>query len=323
MSRSMRLGLVGAAALALVAGIAVVVIVATSGGTSAPLHLQQTVPAATSQFPDPPHGSVVFAREDGPDVLALALLPGAGHDLTLQASDVGEEGTGVRGLHVSFTVSAAGGTRSAAAPACGAGCYRTSMALAARPTKVTVHVQRPGRRTSWAVELPATWPPADASAIIARATRVWERLKSLSYRDRLGSDASNVVVASWQIVAPDRLAYQVDGGSSAVIVGTRRWDRPKGGSWVESSAVRLHQPIPFWVSATDAHVLGSGTFEGRAVWHVSFYDPRTPAWFMVSIDKATTRTLDLRMVANAHFMHDSYGQFDAPIKIVPPTSNTK
>ncbi|HEY1479484.1 MAG TPA: hypothetical protein VGF46_05610 [Gaiellales bacterium] len=323
MSRSMRLGLVGGAVLALVAGIVAVVIVASSGSSSAPLKLQQTVPAATSQFPDPPKGSVVFAREDGADVLALAVLPGAGNGLTLQASDVGEEGTGVRGLHVSFTVGAAGGTRSATAPACGAGCYRTSISLAGRPTSVTMHVQRPGRRTTWAVELPKTWPPTDASAIVSRAARVWEHLKSLSYVDRLGSDATNIVVAHWQIVAPDRLAYQVEGGSSAVIVGTRRWDQPTGGTWVESSSLRLHQPIPFWVSATDAHVLGSGTFEGRAVWHVSFYDPRTPAWFMVSIDKATTRTLDLHMVANAHFMHDSYGQFDAPIKIVPPTSNTK
>ena len=54
-------------------------------------------------------------------------------------------------------------------------------------------------------------------------------------------------------------------------------------------------------------MLGSGRFAGHAVWHVSFYDPRTPAWFLVAIDKKTLRTLDLHMTATAHFMHDTYG----------------
>jgi hypothetical protein len=321
MSSNARLALIGGTVGVLAVAGAVVAIVVASGGSSAPLRLTTPVAAARPRFPAPPKGSIVFAREDGTDVLALAIVRHTGNDLELQASDVGQQGTGVDGLRVSFAVTAGDAAHTAAAVACGAGCYHANPSLAATPTRVRVDVERPARRTSWVVQLPSPWPPVDASALVARATRVWNALRSLSYSDRLGSDASHVVLAHWQIVAPDRLAYQIAQSSQAIIVGVKRWDRQKGGSWQESTALRLHQPEPFWVSATDAHVIGSGRFDGRPVWHVSFYDPRTPGWFLVSIDKGTARTLDLHMLATAHFMHDSYGQFNAPIKIVPPTSN--
>jgi hypothetical protein len=104
-----------------------------------------------------------------------------------------------------------------------------------------------------------------------------------------------------------------------VIVGLHRWDREQGGPWVKSSAVRLQQPEPFWVGATNAHVVGSATLRGHRVWQVSFYDPRTPGWFLVAIDRTTHRTLDVHMYAAAHFMHDSYGSFNTSIKIDPPS----
>jgi hypothetical protein len=234
---------------------------------------------------------------------------------------VGGEGTGVTGLRVSFGVTSRARTARVSATACGAGCYRADAPLPSRPLEVHVRVARPRRTTTWNVKLPKTWPPAGAGALVARATRVWKSLHTLSYVDRLGSDPTHVVVAHWQVVAPDRLAYQIEKGSQAIIVGLRRWDRPAAeGTWQESSAVRLHQPEPFWVSATDAHVLGRGTFAGHPIWQVSFYDPRTPAWFLVAIDRKTLRTLDLHMIATAHFMHDTYGPFDAPIKIAPPKS---
>ncbi len=57
---------------------------------------------------------------------------------------------------------------------------------------------------------------------------------------------------------------------------------------------------------------------GREVWRISFVDPNVPAWFNVSIDKKTLRTLKLSMIAAAHFMHHVYGGFDEPQSIEPP-----
>jgi hypothetical protein len=263
----------------------------------------------------------VFAREDRGDVLALGAVAGPKHALTLQVSDVSDQGDGVRGLHVSFSVRAHGGEHPATAAACGAGCYRAALTLPAAPTRVRVTVRRPARTTTWNVALPAPWPAAGAGALIARAGRVWRGLSSLRYVERLSSDATHTVVSQWQITAPDELAYQIPGDSQAVIIGLKRWDRSAGGSWQESSSVRLQQPVQFWVRATDAHVIGSSTVAGHTVQQISFYDPRTPGWFVASVDKTTAHTLDLHMFATSHFMHDTYRAFDVPNKIVPPTSN--
>jgi hypothetical protein len=298
--------------------VAVVALYATSGSSS-PQAISPAAPVATTRFPAPPAGSIVLARENGPDVLAIALpsTPGVG---SAQVSVVGQEGTGVDGLKVSLATTRESGVTSSAAKPCGVGCYRASLGSGSTPTALRVRV-RGANATDWNVPLPASWPTPDAAAIVARATRVWTSLSSMAYLDVIHSDATNVVVTHWQIVAPDRLAYQIEHGSQAVIIGEHRWDRATAtGAWRESTSIRLHQPEPFWVSATDSHVLGSASFGGHAVWRVSFYDPRTPGWFVALIDKRSGRTLDLHMFATAHFMHDTYGNFNAPIKIVPPTS---
>ena len=54
------------------------------------------------------------------------------------------------------------------------------------------------------------------------------------------------------------------------------------------------------------------------MWVVSFVTPQVPAWFTIWIDKQTHRTLELRMIAAAHFMLHRYAPFNAPLTISPP-----
>jgi hypothetical protein len=104
-----------------------------------------------------------------------------------------------------------------------------------------------------------------------------------------------------------------------VIIGEQRWDRTPGGKrWVATAQTRLTQPVPGWGAVTDAHLLGSVTSQGRPAWRVSFFDPATPAWFEIVVDKRTLYTLDTRMITTAHFMHDVYRAFNATPAIVPP-----
>jgi hypothetical protein len=291
-----------------------VVIVASQGTTARPL--VPTIPPARTAFPAPPPGAVVFAREAGRDALAVGIVPGS--PLRLQASVVDQQGNGVSGLHVHFSV-LHGGDVFVEAPAapCGPGCYGARVGVA-NPQQVAVDVRGAGRRILWPVELPRTWPPPDASALVARAGRVWRGLKTLAFFDHIASDPQHAVSTHWKVVAPDRLAYRIEHGSSAVVIGGTRWDKTSGGTWQKSQSVPLQQPRPFWVAVSNAHVLGSGTMRGAQVWRVSFFDPRTQAWFETAFEKQTLRTLDLRMVTTAHFMHDVYGPFNAPVKIRPP-----
>jgi hypothetical protein len=189
------------------------------------------------------------------------------------------------------------------------------VAVHGRPTAVEVVVD--GKR--WSEHLPAVWPPPSGALVIARAGRAWRSLRSLSFVDRLASGPGQSVLSTWQVQAPDRVAYQVWGGADSVIIENKRWDRGPGATkWVESSQAPIRQPAPFWVSVADAHVLGAVTIDGRPAWHVSFFDPQTPAWFDVMVDRKTFLTLNMHMITTAHFMFDTYGQFNSTARVVPP-----
>lgn len=300
-----------AAAVLLVGGPVVVALAFRSnpGQPSAPTEAAAPAatpgPPATTGFPVPPRGGVLYARQLGAEALALGVVPGRGNVLA-QASVLSGQGKGVPGLRVSLNGKPAAG--------CGSGCYRAT--LAGRPKSVTVHV----RKTDWRVALPAAWPPRDGTAIVDEATAAWRALDSLSFSEHLASDAVHSTTSAWRIQSPDRVAYRIAGGGpDGIIVGDRRWDRTTpDASWVETPQLRLTQPVPPWTAVEDAHVLGDETLRGHRVWRVSFFDPGTPAWFTVAIDRKTHHTLESRMVTTAHFMHDVYGSFDTTPAIRPP-----
>jgi hypothetical protein len=265
-------------------------------------------------FPSPPPGATVYSRQLGNDALALAVVPQRGGSVLLQASVLGRQGNGVRGLRVRFTVSG----RSRPGRACGAGCYRASLTLARAPQAVDVAVAGRTKRP-WHVVLPPAWPPGDARALVAWAARTWRALRSVSFDERLASGIGIATASTWRVQAPDRLAYQVRDGWAGIVIGRRRWDRaPRATEWTESAQTPLRQPVPPWRRVADAHILGTVTARGRPATRASFFDPLSRAWFTLVVDPRTHRTLDLRMVTNAHFMHDVFRAFDSTPAIEPP-----
>ncbi len=123
----------------------------------------------------------------------------------------------------------------------------------------------------------------------------------------------------YRLQAPDRLAYSGRKAGEAVVIGTRRWDRPPGSArWQRSTQQRLRVPVPDWASVVDAAVLGDAVIAKRAAVVVSFRDPTVPAWFELAVDRRTSLPLHVRMVAAAHFMDRWYGSFDEPFEISPP-----
>ena len=76
------------------------------------------------------------------------------------------------------------------------------------------------------------------------------------------------------------------------MIGKTRWDRDSTTApWQRSEQEPLRQPEPFWGSdpRRNARLLGPG--------RVSFYDPKLPAWFELTVDPRTGRLLALRMTA--------------------------
>ena len=284
----------------------------SSSTASSPGATTTTTPAAqTSSFPVPPRGAIVLGGQAGLNALGLAVVPRQG-SVELQASVVDSNGDGVKRLEVRFDVRGSR-TVSVAGKACGPGCYRAT-APVTRPRAVTVTVGSRGV----AFAMPSLWPPPNATKLVEQATRVYRSLHTYVIHDSLG-DGHVRLATIYHIVAPDKLTYSIRNGGDAVIIGDERWDLPVGSSrWVSSAQAPITQPTPFWSMIDDAHLLGSVTYEGRAAWKVSFFDPDTPGWYTLVIDKASLHTMSMLMTAHAHFMYDTYSDFNAPLQIVPP-----
>jgi hypothetical protein len=326
--RDVRLRLL-AALLAFAAGVAAILTVALlaqstlgvgslSSAGVAPLAAAMA-PADTTlpgpAFPVPPAGALVLAREDRDLAVALAVSRQGGR-LALQASVIGPEQP-LQGLSVSFRAS--GGGTVTGRP-CGAGCYSSVVGPAATPRAVAVAIRGPDRPdSSVSFPLPATLPGPPAGTLVRRAGTTWRALETLVVHDRLSSGPGSTITTLWQFAAPDRLTYRIRNGPAAVVIGRRRWDELPGHGWQASRQDPITQPIPLWEAVSNAHLLGATMLRGRPVWEVSFFDPRACAWFTIWVDRATARTLELRMIAQAHFMHQVYGQFNRPLRIVPPT----
>ena len=258
-------------------------------------------------FPSPPEDAVVLAQEAGSRALALAVKPGI-----VRVSVLGTTGGGEAGLQVSLQFGRGSERRT---DPCGAGCYQAEV-NGMPDSPVTVRLGDAPYR----FDLPRL-PVRDATQIVQRATGTWNALRTLVWHERLASSPTNALHTVYRAVAPHSLGYTIAGRSAAVIIGGTRWDRaapnaPWGRS-IQDPPVR--QPQPFWHDVADARLLGTGRLGAHRVWHVSFFDPSTPAWFEAWVDQASGRTLELDMIAASHFMHDVYGPFDAPVRLAPPT----
>jgi hypothetical protein len=252
----------------------------------------------------PPPGGIVLARESGRLAVVLSARREGQARIGLTATVLGPSGSGASGIRVAF----AGGGRRVAAGACGSGCYAGS--LAGSPRRVTVRVG--GAAVPFT--LPARAPAADQ--LVRRVARSLRSARSLVIDERLASSPKVGIVARFEVAAPDRLRYRIAGGSDAIVIGSRRWDRATPRErWVPSQQTPLTLPaVPWGASPQDARLVA----ETRRLAIVTLLDPQIPAWFELRVDKRTLRPAEVRMIAAAHFMRDRYSHYDEPLAIRPP-----
>jgi copper transport protein len=286
--------------LVLVAGIVVAVAFLTQlrPGVDAPQAAPRGVAAAPpfslAPPPPPPRGALVLAREAGTYAVAIAVQP-ARQTATILASS----GGGADGLHVLIN--------GRSARSCGHGCY----AAAGVPLRQT-RVGFGGRDVVFT--LPRGAVPAEA--LLRRATRSFDRLRSVVYRERLASSPTRALETLWRVEAPNRLEYRIRGGAQAIVVGARRWDRARaGGRWHPSAISPLDLPAAPWgEQVTNAYLLARHSDVDIVAWA----NPSIPAWFTARLDRRTALPRSLTMTAAAHFMRHRYLEFNRPLGIRPP-----
>jgi copper transport protein len=252
------------------------------------------VPAEPPALPSP--GAFVAAAEAGDRAVALAVKP-----TRSRVTVISGEGGGLDGLDVSIA-----GRPTAS---CGPGCYEAELPAPRGHVRVSV-----GGRTL-VLPVPAQRPPRSAASLVARATRQFERLRSVSYVEQLASSPQNGIVSDFTLEAPNRFSYRIHGGSSAIVIGARRWDRVRGGSWDATPYSPVPQPTPIWQGPiSNAYVLAQTPRDVT----VTFLNRRARAWFLVRLNRRTLLPQDLSMTATAHFMRHRYSGFNAPRRIFPP-----
>lgn len=268
-----------------------------------------------------PNGAVVVAQEDRDLAVALALKPQAGKVLAVVTA-LSQQGTGATGLDVHVRVATSTGkTVSATADEGTMGTYQALLPTIERPHTATVEVTGPGAGSRpLTFDLPGQWPPRPATALLAQVDRAYGRLTSLVTHERLASNPNHVVNSVYRAIAPSTLQITSSNGTRSVVIGTRRWDKQDGTPWRESAQRPPVQAIsPYWAGVIqDPTVLRSTTYAGRPATVLTFAAPQIPAFFEITVDNATKRTLALRMTASAHFMHHRYGPFDTELSIHPP-----
>jgi copper transport protein len=270
-------------------------------------------PAETAAAPPPAPGQVVFADEAGKLAVALGVRPGSPLELT--ATVLGQSGYGVDGLSVALSAASKSGSRTAKARACGHGCY-TARVPVKDPRQFAVTLVGNGESHALLFRVPGAWPPPAGTSFLRRATKVFNGLHSVQLTERLSSAPGRTLHTHWQLLAPDKLRYDIVGTGSGIVIGKRRWDRlGPAKPWQESATVILPQPTAPWGKHwRDVRVLKVTPQQLTASW----VDPTVPAWFTATFDRRTGRPSNLHMTAAAHFMRHRYFGFDAPISIAPP-----
>jgi len=237
----------------------------------------------------PGRGAVVDAHGIGSVVVAIARVPGSA-TVTL----LGPDATGVDGRRVTID--------GRVATPCGSGCYRAP----AGPGAVQVGVDS----ATTTFDLPAHAP--DATAHLRAATTRYRASHTIAYDEALAPSVTGRggIETRFTVVAPDRLRYDIHGGSSAIIVGARRWDRTAAGKpFVASSQSPVDATQPLWTEFSNVHQVAPRT--------ITFLDRSVPAWFRVTVDDRLPRLV--RMKAAAHFMTVRYVGFDVPVTVSPPS----
>jgi hypothetical protein len=260
-------------------------------------------PARSAAPPAPPADALTLAGHLRFLGVAVAVTPRRMH-FAVRVSVLGSQGYGVNGLRVRVA-----GT---ATTPCGAGCYTGTAPLTAK-----LRIQVGPRSLAFVLPRP---PFRSGTALLRRINARYVRARTAVFHERLSSGPGQVVTSSWHLAAPSSLSYTASDGSSGIVIGTRRWDKQRGGRWQESPQdPSLPQPaLPWTRSPTNVTELAPGRIDGRRVVRVSFLDPRLPAWYTVSATPGTHELVRLEMVATAHFMRDDYRGLDVPLTVSPP-----
>jgi hypothetical protein len=270
---------------------------------------------AASAFPGP--GDLTMGSHAGQVLVGLTLdpgRPGMNRALVYLLPLEGDEAAASLRAHLSV------GAQSVPLSTCGDTCRRATVAVHGGE-EITVRVDGPKGGTA-SFDLPPL-PAEDGSALLDEAQEVMHGLRTYRLNETLSSGLA-VVRSRYAFVAPDRMQSVVGGKAEAIWVGNTRYTRDRSeATWKVQSGPPIPVPSFIWdyfEPYLDIRVIGRERVHGAEATIVSFFGQAggTPVWFRLWIDPdGQVRLAEMR--APGHFMDHRYHDFDASIRIEPPT----
>ena len=303
MPRSAWIVLSVAAALLFLAFAGAAFVIASSSGSEAD-EPETTLPIAALELPlSRDDEALLVAQRKGRVLVGLAAVPGGPVEVAVLAGE-----TPIASRDLLFAVDG----RPAGAVSCGQACFRLDVDAFNGAHRITVNA--PGR---FEFVLPKV-PPASGRELWQKAQVEMNALRAIRYTEQLTSGVGGEARSTFELRAPNRLAFRTAGGFRSIIIGRNRWDF-RNGRWERSAFPGLRVPTYMWDGAYNPRLLGTTRYRGRPIRILSVYDhDPIPAWFRLLVD-AKGRVLVASMIAPSHFMGQQFGAFNGPIVIRPPT----
>jgi hypothetical protein len=291
-------------------GFAAAAFVIASGSGSKAVETEKTLtlgaPSALLELPLAANGNaLMLAQHRGRVLVGLAASPSGPVEVAVLAGETPTK-------NLSFAVDG----KPVEAVSCGRACSRLDVPVFSdkRGGARRIMVNAPER---FEFLLPKVLP-ASGAGLFAKVQREMGALRANRYTEELTSGVGGGVRSTFDVRAPNRLAFRTADGFRSIVIGRKRWDF-RNGRWERSSFPGLRVPTYMWDGARNARLLGKTRLRGRPVQILSVYDREPiPAWFRLLVDPQA-RVLDARMIAPSHFMHQQFSDLNGPIVIRPPT----
>lgn len=196
---------------------------------------------------------------------------------------------------------------------CGPGCWRFALDRRAGSVGATID--------GTSATVLARWPAGrsrEARALLSGAQAAMRGLRTVRLDETVTSGLGQSIRTRYRFVAPDRMAYRTSAGGHYIAIGNtaysatgnRRYQKGPFGP----GGFRLREFFRWSVYGSAVRWLGS---TARTV-EIALFDPATPVWYRLTIDRRTKRVLREQMIAKAHFMSRRYFAFNHPLDIQPP-----
>lgn len=170
-------------------------------------------------------------------------------------------------------------------------------------------------------------PVAAAQLELARAEQAMNSLTALRSTQNLNDGAGGISISHYDYQAPDRTRFTIEGQGESIAIGADQYFENKDGQWTQRGRVEpfVFPDFDFADSAQATRLGRTDRVDGEDAQIILFDAPNTSGTDLIHyaywVSQADRRVLQLAMVTDAHYMIQTYGDFNAgDIAITAPTN---